>query len=498
MPKPLHPMLQPWKPTGSDVFDDVKAAHLLARAGFGGTLEEIARVRELGPSRAVSMLMDFPDSPADEQGVGPDLSAIEGYPSNFTEIRKLYQGKTEQERQRIRQELMRANREAIGETISWWMRRMATGPAPLHEKLVLFWHGHFTSSAREERQASLIWQQNELHRTMAAGNFAKYVKAISRDPAMLDYLNNSQNRKEHPNENYARELMELFTLGRDRGYTEKDIKEAARAFTGWAHDGDEFVFRQRDHDTGPKNFLGRTGNFDGDDVIDIILSHKNCAPYIASRLWNFFAYEPDETLDADMFESLGDVLRENNWELRPLLRTMFTSRAFYSERAMGTQIKSPIQLVVGTVRGLGIEMPAARVVVGQLSQMGQVPLSPPNVKGWPGGRLWINTSTLFVRYNTGVFLAGGEIPDVGRIRVNKRVVVPDKPATPTGFKPVDLAELESPEQMVDYWVKRLVQRPVETEKLATLAESMDGKTHDPVAIRRMIQLIVSMPDYQLC
>jgi hypothetical protein len=503
MAKALHPMLQPYVPTSSEPFDHVRAGHLLQRAGFGGTPEEIQRVMKLGPQRAVDEMMSFPDAPVDEQGKGegPDLSAIDGYPKNFTEIRKLYQGKTQQERQQIRQELMRANQQAVGATMHWWLKRMGGGQFPLHEKLVLFWHGHFTTSARDERSASLIWQQNELHREMAAGNFRQYVRRISRDPAMLDYLNNSQNRKQHPNENYARELMELFTLGRDQ-YTEDDIKEAARAFTGWAHDGDDFAFRRFDHDEGVKTFMGKRGNFDGDDVIEIILQNKACAPYICSRLWNHFAYEPAES-DGALMESLGGLLRESEWEMRPVIRTLLTSRGFYSDKAIGTQIKSPIQLVVGTVRLLGQEMPQMRVLLGQLNQMGQVPLAPPNVKGWPGGRLWINTSTLFVRYNTGVFLAGGDIPDLGRIKMGKGL--PPIPRS-NGKQPelaFDPARLEpekhdTPEAVVDYWCDRLVQRPVAAEKKATLMEALGGKPRDEASVKKMIQLIVSMPDYQLC
>lgn len=504
MGKPLHPQLQPFVASTEDPWDDLKAAHLLQRAGFGGTPDEVAHVREIGLERAVDALMDFPDAPIDEiaQNGGPDLSSIEGYPKNFTEQRKLFQGKTEDERMRLRQEQQRNNREAIGRTMSWWLDRMAKGPYPLHEKLVLFWHGHLTTGAQEERRAALMWQQNELHRRMAAGNFRQYIRQISRDPAMLDYLNNAQNRKQSPNENYARELMELFTLGRDQ-YTENDIKESARAFTGWAHDGDEFLFRERDHDTGQKTFMGRTGNFDGDDIIEIILQHRACAPYIASRMWNYFGYEPNES-DKELLESLGNVMRENDWEIRPMLRTILTSRAFYSPRAMGTQVKSPIQLVVGTIRILDLEMPPFRLLQSQLNQMGQVPLAPPNVKGWPGGRQWINTSTLFVRYNTGVWLTGGEIPSLGDVKragAVKNAGRKDRLAAQRegGVDvAVNVAELDTPEQIADYWVKRLIQRPVEPEKLKTLADSLGGQPKNPASVKKMIQLIVSMPDYQLC
>ncbi|MEA2735777.1 MAG: hypothetical protein QOE14_2228 [Humisphaera sp.] len=488
----LHPLLRPYKPTDDEPFDRIKAAHLLSRAGFGGTEAEIEKVQKLGPLDAVDWLFDFPDAPAEElsQTDVPDLSSIDGYPRNFREIQQKYRGMTPEERMQYRQMLMRANRDAVTETGAWWLKRMAYGPYPLQEKLSLFWHGHFTTSAKDERGALLIWTQNELLRRNVAGNFREYVRAISRDPAMLDYLNNQQNRKAHPNENYARELMELFTLGIGN-YTEYDIREVARAFTGWAHDGDEFIFRKYDHDDGDKKFFGKKGNFDGDDVIDIILNHQACAKYISSRFWNFFVYEDPEP---QIVESLALLLRESKWEMRPLLRTIFTSQAFYSERAIGSQIKSPIQLVVGTIRLLGLEMPPVRALYGYLNQMGQVPLEPPNVKGWPGGRQWINTSTLFVRYNTAVWLAGGggQVPIAsgkpGKARIKMATIA-------SNFAPEKGGDAVS---VVNYWVNRLIQRPVDAEKKQVLIDVLNDKPNDEESVKKMIQLIVSMPEYQLC
>ena len=472
--------LQPYKPSSDKPFTAVRAAHLLNRAGFGGTEDEIKRVLELGPVEAVEWLLDFPDAGAEEVSRDdvPDLSSVEGYPKSYREAQQIMRGMTDQERMEYRQRLMRANREAILATGAWWLKRMASGPYPLQEKLTLFWHGHFTTSARDERSAHLLWQQNELLRRQAAGNFAAFVSDISHDPAMLDYLNNQQNRKQHPNENYARELMELFTLGIGN-YTEQDIKEAARAFTGWGHDGDDFVFRKYDHDNGEKTFFGRKGNLDGEDVIDAILEHRACAPYIAGRLWTFFAYENPES---EITQALGQVLRENDWDLRPLLRTTFTSQAFYSDKAIGTQIKSPVQLVVGTSRLLGLEPPVGRGLGAALQQMGQVPLDPPNVKGWPGGRAWINTSTLFVRYNTAVrMVTGGE----GRFA--------------RGGAEISLAAtgVKQPHEIVDAWVARLIQRPIESEKRRVLTEALGEKPTDE-SLKKMVQLLVSTPDYQLC
>ena len=495
----LHPMLQPFLPGDDQPFDAGRAAHLLNRAGFGGTPSDIARVMKLGPQRAVDDLLDFPDASADEQSQTdvPDLSSIDGYPKSFRELKKMYEGKSPEEIKELRQKVMMANREAIEAVMGWWMKRMASGPHPLQEKLTLFWHGHFTSSAKDEKASSLIWNQNELLRRQCAGNYREFIRQISRDPAMLDYLNNSENRKEHPNENYARELMELFTLGIGN-YTEPDIKQAARAFTGWAHDGDDFVFRKGEHDDGSKNFFGYTGNFDGDDIIDIILHSKASMPFIAGELFSFFGYENAEPA---LIASLGDMLRENKFELRPVLRTLLTSKAFYSELAVGTQIKSPVQLLAGTVRLLEVPMPPARAMLDSMRQMGQIPLMPPNVKGWPGGRDWINTSTLFVRYNTAVRLvgggSGGNVSAGGPI-FNRLTQARRGGDGETAFDPEAVGPKGTPEQVVDGWVSRLIQRPIEPDKRKILLDSLGDRSDDPQSVRRMVQLIVSMPEYQLC
>jgi uncharacterized protein (DUF1800 family) len=477
----IHPLLQEYQPSDSDPFDRIKAAHLLNRAGFGGTEQEIAQVLKLGPRRAVEWMLGFPDAPAEKQTPTdvPDLSSIQGdYPRNYLQRRLLYRGKTEEERKELNQMLRRRNREALEQMTAWWLKRMAYGPHPLQEKLTLFWHGHFTTSARDERQTNLMWRQNETLRQYAAGNFRQFLHAISRDPAMLDYLNNTQNRKQHANENYAREVMELFTLGIGH-YTEQDIRQSARAFTGWTHNGEDYVFQKRQHDYGTKTFLGHTGDFNGDDILEIILRQPACAPFVAGELYQYFTTEAD--LEPALASSLGDIFRGANFQLRPLLRTILCSRAFYSPQVMGAQIKSPVQLTIGTIRMLNLEMPPARMVMGALDRMGQVPLAPPNVKGWPGGRMWINTSTLFVRYNSCLLLAGGVVPMVSQ-----------------NYQ--ELAEQSdgSAQKAVDDWVSRLIQRPVEAGKKTVLIKALDGRPDRSENLKRMVQLIVSMPEYQLC
>jgi uncharacterized protein (DUF1800 family) len=487
-----HAMLAPYQPTDSDPFDALKAAHLLNRCTFGGTAEEVEKVLKLGPQRAVDWLMDFPDAPAEEQDRNdtPNLSAIAGYPNDFRTVAQMFAGKSQEERKAYQQMLMQANREALQATTAWWMHRMAFGPYPMQEKLTFFWHGHFTTSAKDERQAQLMWRQNELLRLHGAGNFEAFVRAISRDPAMLDYLNNNQNRKAHPNENYARELMELFTLGIGN-YTERDIKEAARAFTGWQHDGIDFVYRRPQHDDDVKSFLGRSGNFDGDDIISIILRQPACPRFIAGELFKYFAYD---NTDASLASALGDTLFSNRYEMRPLLRTILTSKAFYSPQSIGVQIKGPVQLVIGTIRMLGVRMPAGPQMMSALNQMGQVPLMPPNVRGWPGGQMWINTSTLFIRYNTAVWLTGGDVPAFSRLTRKGDAGRPIG-GDPVAFRPADGG---SPEQVVDDWIARLIQRPVPDEKKKVLVEALGKNPDSPDAQRKVVQLIVSTPEFQLC
>ncbi len=486
-----HPSLAVYTPSAVDPFDYTKAAHLLNRAGFGGTPAEIERVMKLGPRNAVDWLLDFPDAPADElsQDDVPNMSAVDGYPTSFREYRKLLESKTREERMALQQQFQAANREAVRETRAWWMRRMAYGPFPLQEKLTFFWHGHFTTSAQDERSAMLIWNQNETLRRFAAGNFRAFTHNISRDPAMLDYLNNSQNKKGRPNENYARELMELFTLGIGH-YTEADIKEAARAFTGWAHEGDEYVFRKYDHDFDEKTFFGKRGNWDGSDVIEIILSRKRCSEYIAARLWSYFVADP---VDESLAEALGETMYSAKYDLRPVLRQIFTSKGFYDPKVIGSQIKSPIQLVIGTIRQLDLEMPSVGALQNALTQMGQVPLAPPNVKGWPGGRTWINTTTLFVRYNTALWLTGGEVPAATGRKMLDRVM---KRNGQVNFNPA--AGENDVDAVVNAWTSKLIQRPVGDKQKKVLAEALAGKPNREENVRRMVQLIVSMPEYQLC
>ena len=482
----LADALQPWEPSSGDSFDEVRAGHLLNRAGFGGLPAEVEAVQKLGVAQAVDTLLDFPDAPASEQSRSnlPDDSMLDGVPRSDYERREatmeIQAGKSEEEarteRQLQQQQWTAASRNHMNACASWWLERMARGPYPLQEKLVLFWHGHFTSSYRDDREGSWrLWNQNELFRTHAAGNFRTFVRQVSRDPAMLKYLNNENNIKLAPNENYARELMELFTLGvstpESPNYTEDDIKQAARAFSGWTHDGLIFTFRQRLHDEGDKQIFGQRGKFGGDDVVDLLMRHPATGPYIGGKLFEFFV---GTAASPEVAASLGRVLVNANYELRPLLRTILRSKAFFEPERIGGKIKEPVQLVAGTCRLLGLPLPQLRRVQSELEKMGQVPFNPPNVKGWPGqydGRRWINTATLLARYNFGADLGDQVKPDV--------------PANAT------------PGDIVDGWLAILIPRPVPVAKRRELAKVL-GDSPKRDTMRDMIKLILAMPEYQLC
>jgi uncharacterized protein (DUF1800 family) len=270
---------------------------------------------------------------------------------------------------------------------------MLTTPAPLQEKMTLFWHGHFTSRVGI---SIFAFGQNQLFRQYATGNMRALTHAVSKDPAMLIYLNNDQNVASHPNENYARELMELFTLGIGH-YTEQDVREAARAWTGWRLNKKtgEVRFAPNQHDDGTKTFLGQTGNFNGDDIVDIIFGQQQCSRFLATSLLNYFVYNDPEP---ELVDAVAAIMQRNNYELAPVLSAIFRSNVFYSARAYRALVKSPVEFVVGTYKALGVTE-ISPDSVGFVNRMGQMLFEPVNVAGWPGGQNWLTSGTMVVRSN---------------------------------------------------------------------------------------------------
>jgi uncharacterized protein (DUF1800 family) len=379
------------------------ARHLLMRAGFGGSHEEVKALHALGLEDAVDYLVD-----------GGGQSRTPGFAADFPlrpDYRALREA-TREERMKANADFRRASDLVMRDLRRWWLQRMVETKRPLEEKMTLFWHGHFTSGYRDVRNALHMAQQNDLLRDHALGSFELLVHAVAKDAAMLEYLDNNRNRRERPNENFAREVLELFTLGVGH-YSERDIVEAARAFTGWTFNADTgaYVFQANQHDYGVKEFMGRRGRFDGEDIIDIVLERPRVAEYIVQRVLDFFCGAPNDerpgaslipAQDADALTALfrGDFGPADRYEMKPLLRFLFRSRAFYAPTIRGQRVKSPVELVVGAVRQL--ELPAARTVAlmdTTAAQQGQMLFQPPNVKGWPGHRDWISTSSLYDRYN---------------------------------------------------------------------------------------------------
>lgn len=391
------------------------AAHLLNRAGFGSPPAEIDRFADAGLHRAVEVLLQGEDPAAVPIPSWADAHALEQEREDRAGMRRMEGG---EKQQAMREVFQKRERARLMDLRAWWLHRMRTAPHPLQEKMTLLLHGHFATAFIKVRSAYAMFLQNQTFRSHALGNWKDLVHAIARDPAMLIYLDGIQNTRNAPNENFAREVMELFTLGEGH-YTEQDITEAARAFTGWRFDRRTFTidYLEQRHDPGRKAFLGRKGNFDGDDIIDQIFKQDQAAVWVAQKLWTFFAYENPEPA---VVKGLAGVLRDHRFELKPALEAIFTSRAFYAERAYRTQVKSPVQWLIGTVRMLEAPLPEPGVAQRLLASLGQDLFEPPNVKGWDGGIAWMTAASLAQRYEAASSLAYGRAGQRARRQIAQR------------------------------------------------------------------------------
>jgi uncharacterized protein (DUF1800 family) len=297
----------------------------------------------------------------------------------------------------VRKQRRALERQAIIALQLWWLNRMIATPAPLQEKMTLFWHGHFTTAALQKGVTPTeVLAQNALFRSYALGDVRELTQRVALDPAMLRYLDNLHNEAAHPNENFARELMELYTLGIGN-YSESDVREAARAWTGVRirRATGEVFLNPRLHDDGPKNFLGRSGNFSGPDIVDAIFEQPAAARFFAARFLAFFVYADPEP---ELIESVAGLLRAHDFNLAPVLSTVLSSNVFYSDRAYRALVKSPVEFVVGSYRLFGVDQVEPGALLA-LRRMTQVLFYPPNVKGWPGAGDWLNTSTMLAREN---------------------------------------------------------------------------------------------------
>lgn len=368
-----------------------KNQHLLWRAGFGIDLQNI---NILSNTKSKNLLNNLFKGAAEipvyidvaDESLKTIYSSI-GENNMMGGLDKLVDKFTKEQRQEIRKQ----SRQDIKKLNLKWIDEMTNDTTALREKMSLFWHGHFAC-----RDQNIFQQQNLLHiiRTNALGSFKDLLVGVSKSAAMLAFLNNQQNKKQHPNENFAREVMELFTLGRGN-YTENDVKEAARAFTGWSFQlKGEFVFRKNQHDDGNKTILGKFGNFDGDDVLNILLEQQQTAKFIAQKIYKYFV---NDNVDADKVEWLSKRFYNSNYNIAELMKDIFSSDWFYNEKNIGSKIKSPVELLVGIRKQLDVKLDKPEIQLLLQNALGQVLFYPPNVAGWSGGKNWIDSSSLMLR-----------------------------------------------------------------------------------------------------
>jgi uncharacterized protein (DUF1800 family) len=429
-------------------------AHLLRRAGFGATPAELDAAARLGYDATVERLLNYERTSDD---VESRIAALDLDVSRPDGMRLA------------------------------WLYRMLLTRRPLQEKMVLFWHGHLTSAVSKvggQRAPGLFQKQLALFREQALGNWRDLLRGISRDGAMLVYLDNRLNRKSAPNENYARELMELFALGIGN-YGEEDVKDAARAFTGWTVNREgQFTVAPRQHDGDAKSVLGRTGNLDGDDVIDAILAHPAAAPFLAGKLFRFFAYDDPAPAVVDR---LGDVFRDSGYDLRALVGAILRAPEFRSEHAYHARIKSPVEFALGALKALDAET-VPRNLPAALRRMSQELLNPPSVKGWDGGPAWINAMTVLERANYANRLAAA------RGERGESYVDPAALARAYG----------TPEALIDHLAERLLDGDLPASSRAALLDyARDGAdlAADASAadrkVRGLVHLVMASPLYQL-
>ena len=375
------------------------AAHLLRRAGFGGTPADIERAASHSMNGAVDALVHFPSTDALPQP--PQLFDPRAMLRDMLFAGQISLKPDDTQKREIGKQIRQGERRSLIDLQRWWLNRMIQTPAPLQEKLTLYFHGHFTTAAIQKGVTpQMLLNQNRLFRTNALGNLRELTWQVSIDPGMMLYLDNARSDAAHPNENYARELMELFSLGVDQ-YAEKDVRESARAWTGWivARRTGKSQFVASRHDNGSKTFLGETGNWSGRDVVDIIYKQPASAAFWATSLLNFFLYNDPEP---ELVSAVASLLRKNDYNLAPVMSTLLRSTIFYSPRAYRALVKSPVEFVTGTYKALGLTQLDERAQRA-LVQMGQILFYPPNVAGWPGGANWLTSQTMIARQN---FLAG--------------------------------------------------------------------------------------------
>ena len=484
------------------VTNQIKNQHLMWRAGFGPAVEQLTDLSETSPKQLYKALQKASSKKPEYIDVADDY--LKGLFAGIDEAGRQERRKemTEDERKKVQQK----NRESVRSLNLNWLDLFVTTDAQLREKMAFFWHGHFAC-----RNLNVFYQQGLLDviRRNALGSFRDMLHEVSKTAAMLNFLNNQQNRKDHPNENFAREVMELFTLGRGN-YTENDIKEAARAFTGWtANAKGEFVFRRFQHDYGSKTVLGKTGNFDGEEVLDILLSQKQTAKYLTQKLYRFFV---NDTPDDEKVNRLAERFYQSTYDIGRLMEDIFTSDWFYDEKNIGAKIKSPIELLAGIQRMLPMQLENPEALTFLQRALGQMLFYPPNVAGWPGGKTWIDSSSLMLRMRIPQL-----INDVDELNVKAKDdddqmmgrKTPEDGEKPKGFgkRSIIKANIDwkayighfekiQKEQLINSLASGLLQTKssVNNELIKQYADASSKESF----IRSATLQLMSTPEYQLC
>lgn len=491
-----------------------EAAHLLNRAGFGGSPSEIRDFHALGRSRAVNSLLaptealdafPLPDWTSDEE-LREDMKARrEKRRSRNQAGQDLTPEEIAKARREAQRELQRESRRRALDAQGWWFNRILKTRAPLREKMTLFWHDHFATSYQKVRQPALLIRQNELFRHNAFGSFKELTQAVLMDPAMMLYLDTQSSKKSKPNENFPREVMELFTLG-EGNYTEQDVSEAARAFTGYQINRltGTVTHTARQWDSSDKTVFGKTGPFSGKHVIDLIFERKEPAQFLSKKLWEFFV---SESPSASVLEQLAASFHQADFRIEPLLREIFLSREFYADASLRSQIKSPIQYLAGLLKQLEISQPPAGFPLMGQQQLGQILFMPPNVAGWDWGQAWINTNTLLTRYNlAGMLTKGsGNTERPMEKQQGKMKGMANRPSR--GWQGPDYEKIaprplrDDPAELVDSLIFRFFQSPIPEkarQSFIDYAIAKKGVIFTNKETAELCHLILSTPYYQLC
>lgn len=450
--------------------------HLYNRIGFGITAVELDKIQHKSKEQIVTNL--FKQS--------QEYTPIKMDTSFITEVRR-----QDLRNKKKRQELQRKSRQKIKELNKIWLEKLFTSNEILREKMTLFWANHFVC---EDKNLLHVIQYNNTLRKYALGNFKDFVKAISKEAAMLKYLNNKQNKKQSPNENFARELMELFTLGQGN-YTELDIKESARAFTGYNHNFlGKFLLKRKHHDYNQKTFLGKTGNFNGDDIIDIILQEKQCATFICKKIYKYFV---NDTLNKEHINKMVSVFYAD-YDIEKLMKFVLVSDWFYKEENIGVKIKSPVELLAGINNVVPFQFQKKKQSLLLQKILGQVLLLPPNVAGWKGGKTWIDSNTIVIRIRlASVLLNNDEITysDKGGLEDNITDFSEKRLRKRTGIKVIanwSSFEKNYPTTSNTELIEQLIVSPL-NKGTKQLLENTNN-----VSKRDFCVQLLSLPEYQLC